>query len=54
MNKTLPSQIKSLATQVAGHKRFASLNNLTLSAYESGEGMEGSGRDTDIAILAVR
>lgn len=54
MNKTLPSQIKSLATSVAGHKRFAKMNNLTLSAYESGGGMQGSRKDSDFALLAVR
>eukprot|EP01041_Mallomonas_annulata_P002765 gene2765-5448_t len=54
MNKTLPSQIMSIKSTVLGHLSWAKRYNLSLITYESGQGMQGSGKDTDFAILANR
>ncbi len=54
MNTTLPAQIASLATEVKGHSAFAKANGLKLLTYESGQGLQGSGKTDDLGLIANR
>ena len=54
LNTTLPKQIASLATEVSGHNNYAKQYNLKLITYESGQGLAGSGKTSDLAIQANR
>ena len=54
MNSTLPEQINGMKSLVIGHANYAKLNNMSLVTYESGLGLQGSGKASDLAILANR
>jgi hypothetical protein len=51
---TLPSQISVIESTMLEHYQLAHTYNLSFITYESGIGLQGSGKSTDFALLANR